>query len=73
MTKEQVNSVLADELGIHKKIHASDRLIEDLGCDSIDLVELTLAFEEEAERDISDKEAESCRTVGDIYKLLGAE
>lgn len=66
--KEKINSVIEGQLGCPVS-SSSDRLVEDLGADSLDLVELVMAFEEEFNVDIPDETAESIRTVGDIYKL----
>lgn len=48
----------------------TDSIVDDLGADSLDLVELVMAFEEEFNFEISDDEAESCYTVHDIQILL---
>ena len=64
----KINKIIEDQLGITVS-SPSDRIVEDLGADSLDQVELVMAFEEEFGVDIPDETAERIRTVEDIYKL----
>ena len=53
-----------------EKLTAEASFMEDLGADSLDTVELVMAFEKEFDIDIPDEEAEKLRTVGDALKYL---
>ncbi len=62
---------LADHLGIEEaKVTEESSFIDDLGADSLDTVELVMAFEEEFGSEISDSEAEKILTVGDAIKFI---
>jgi len=62
----RVKSIIADQLGISEdQIKPESKFIEDLGADSLDIVELIMAMEEEFQTEIPDEEAEKIRTVGD--------
>ena len=52
-------------------ISLEDSFMDDLGADSLDTVELIMAFEEEFDIEIPDEDAENIRTVGDVIKYLG--
>lgn len=67
---ERIKEIIINELGIHDHSLVTDdaKLIEDLGADSLDCVELVMAFEEEYGIDISDDVVEGWRNVGDIVK-----
>ena len=67
----RVNQIIADQLGLgEEEISLESSLSTDLGADSLDLVELLLAFEEEFEIEITDDEAAKFKTVGDVVDLL---
>ena len=69
----RVNSIIADQLGVSEdEIRPESKFIEDLGADSLDIVELIMAMEEEFETEIPDEEAENIRTVGDATKFVSA-
>ena len=69
--KDQVFQTVAEHLGVEKsKIAESSSFIDDLGADSLDTVELVMAFEEEFGSEISDSEAEKILTVGDAIKFI---
>ena len=62
---EQVKKIIIDLLGVEPdKVTREARFREDLGADSLDLVELIMAFEEEFGGTISDEDAQQIRTVG---------
>jgi len=64
--EKRVKSIIADQLGISdEQIKPESKFIEDLGADSLDIVELIMAMEEEFQTEIPDEEAEKIRTVGD--------
>ena len=67
----KVRKIVADLLGIDEaKVSEESSFIDDLGADSLDTVELVMAFEEEFGSEISDNEAEKILTVGDAVKFI---
>jgi acyl carrier protein len=69
--EEKVKDIIVEELGIERdKLSDEASFMEDLGADSLDTVELVMAFEKEFDIDIPDEEAERLRTVGDAMKYL---
>ena len=69
--EEQVKKIVVDHLGIEEaKVKPEAKFIDDLGADSLDTVELVMAFEEEFGSEISDNEAEKILTVGDAIKFI---
>jgi len=67
----KVKKIVADHLGIEEaNIKEESSFIDDLGADSLDTVELVMAFEEEFGSEISDTEAEKILTVGDAIKFI---
>ena len=74
MTKDVANKVkkmVVDHLGVEEsKVNDEANFIDDLGADSLDTVELVMAFEEEFGSEISDNEAEKILTVGDAIKFI---
>ena len=69
--EERVKDIIVEELGVEReKLTAEASFMEDLGADSLDTVELVMAFEKEFDIDIPDEEAEKLRTVGDAMKYL---
>ena len=67
----QVKQIVVDHLGIDEsKVTPESKFIDDLGADSLDTVELVMAFEEEFGSEISDSEAEKILTVGDAIKFI---
>lgn len=70
---ERVKKIILDQLGVDEsKITPEARFREDLGADSLDLVELIMAFEEEFGGTISDEEAQGIKTVGEAVAYLEA-
>ena len=68
---DKVINIIVEELGVERdKVVAEASFMEDLGADSLDTVELVMAFEKEFDVDIPDDEAEKLRTVGDALKYL---
>ena len=74
MAKDVANKVrkmVVDHLGVEEsKVTDEASFIDDLGADSLDTVELVMAFEEEFGSEISDSEAEKILTVGDAIKFI---
>lgn len=69
--ESKVKSIIADQLGVGEdEIKAESSFIEDLGADSLDIVELVMAMEEEFEVEIPDEEAENIKTVGDAINYI---
>jgi len=74
MTKDiasKVKKMVVDHLGVDEaNVTDEANFIDDLGADSLDTVELVMAFEEEFGAEISDSEAEKILTVGDAIKFI---
>jgi len=69
--EKRVKKIVVEHLGIEEeKVVGSASFIDDLGADSLDTVELVMAFEEEFGSEISDSEAEKILTVGDAVKFI---
>ena len=69
--REKVKKIIVDHLGVDEsKVTDNASFIDDLGADSLDTVELVMAFEEEFGSEISDSEAEKILTVGDAVKFI---
>ena len=67
----RVKKIVVDHLGVDEaKVTDESSFIDDLGADSLDTVELVMAFEEEFGAEISDSEAEKILTVGDAIKFI---
>ncbi|GEL73494.1 acyl carrier protein [Myxococcus sp. AM001] len=67
----KVKSIIADQLGVGEdEIKPESSFIEDLGADSLDIVELVMAMEEEFEVEIPDEEAENIKTVADATNYI---
>ncbi|MBC7234106.1 MAG: acyl carrier protein [Chloroflexi bacterium] len=70
---ERVKKIIVEQLGVDEsKVVPEARFREDLGADSLDLVELIMAFEEEFGGTISDEEAQKIKTVGEAVAYLEA-
>jgi len=70
-TEARVREIIVNELGVEpEKVTDEASFVDDLGADSLDTVELVMAFEEEFGIDIPDEDAEQMRTVGDAIKYL---
>jgi len=68
---EKVKDIIEKELGVEReKLTNEASFIDDLGADSLDIVELVMEFEKEFNIDIPDEDAEKLRTVGDALKYL---
>ena len=70
-TQERVKEIIVNELGVEaEKVTPEASFVEDLGADSLDTVELVMAFEEEFGMEIPDEDAEQLQTVGDAIKYI---
>ena len=68
---ERVIDIVAEELAVDRdEVTEDSSFIEDLGADSLDVVELVMAFEEEFDVEIPDEDAEDIRTVKDAVSYL---
>lgn len=73
MVFEKVKKIIVEQLGVEEEdVTLEASFIDDLGADSLDIVELIMAFEEEFELEIPDKEAEKIATVGDAVEYIKA-
>lgn len=69
--EDRVKEIIAKELEVDaKQLTNEAKFIEDLGADSLDIVELVMALEEEFGLDIPDEDADKLKTVGDAMKYL---
>jgi acyl carrier protein len=69
--EQKVKNIIADQLGVgEEEIKPTSSFIEDLGADSLDIVELVMAMEEEFEVEIPDEEAENIKTVQDAVNYV---
>jgi len=70
-TFEQVKKIVKEQLGVEEEeIQMSSTFVDDLGADSLDIVELIMAFEEEFNIEIPDEKAEKIKTVEDVVKYI---
>ena len=70
-SEDRVKEIIAKELEVEvKQLMPEAKFIEDLGADSLDIVELVMALEEEFGLDIPDEEADKLKTVGDAMNYL---
>lgn len=69
--QQKVTDLIVDQLGVDAdSVTENAHFIDDLGADSLDTVELVMAFEEEFDIEIPDEDAEKLETVGDAVKYL---
>jgi len=69
--EQKVKNIIADQLGVGEdEIKITSSFIDDLGADSLDIVELVMAMEEEFEVEIPDEEAENIKTVQDAVNYV---
>ena len=70
-TETRVKEIVCEQLGVSaEEVTSESAFIEDLGADSLDIVELVMALEEEYGTEISDEDTEKIRTVKDIIKYI---
>ena len=69
--EERVQKIVCEQLGVSaEEVKSEASFIDDLGADSLDTVELVMAFEEEFDIEIPDDAAEHIQTVGDAVKFI---
>jgi acyl carrier protein len=69
--EERVKAIIVEQLGVEENdVAPAAKFIEDLGADSLDTVELVMAFEEEFDIEIPDEDAEKITTVGDAIQYI---
>ena len=71
--EERVKEIIVEQLGVEEdEVNPNAKFIEDLGADSLDTVELVMAFEEEFSIEIPDDAAEKIQTVGDAINFINS-
>ena len=71
---EKVKSIVAEQLGVEiEKLTNESKFVDDLGADSLDIVELVMAFEEEFDCEIPDTDADKIRTLGDAIGYINTK
>jgi acyl carrier protein len=71
--EDRLKGIIVDQLGVEAdKVTANASFINDLGADSLDIVELVMAMEEEFDIEIPDEDAEKIKTVGDAVGYLNS-
>ena len=72
MVCEKIRSLLSEQLGFDEEMITESTSFEDLGADSLDLVELMMSLEEEFSISADEEELTDIKTVGDVVKLIEA-
>ena len=68
---ERIRDIIVEQLGVEPdEVTEQSSFIDDLGADSLDIVELIMALEEEFDMEIPDEEAEKISTVGDVIEYI---
>ena len=70
MIFEKLKAIVVDKLSVDENEVTMEATFEDLGADSLDIVEIVMALEEEFDIEISDDEAEQAKTVVDVVNYL---
>ena len=71
MVFEKVKSIIADQLEVEEeKVVAEASITEDLGADSLDMVDLVMSIEEEFDIEVPDEAVENIKTVGDVVAYI---
>ena len=69
--QDRVKEIIVEQLGVNPdQVTPEAKFIEDLGADSLDTVELVMAFEEEFGIDVPDEDAEKLQSVGDVIRYV---
>ena len=68
---DRINKIIVEQLGVNEdQVKPEAKFVEDLGADSLDIVELVMALEEEFRTEIPDEDAEKLLSVGDVTKFI---
>ena len=71
---QKVKDIIVEQLGVDpEKVKAEASFIDDLGADSLDIVELVMAMEEEFDLEIPDEDAEKLKSVNDVQTYLASK
>lgn len=71
MVFDKVKDIIVDQLGVDEdKVTMKASIAEDLGADSLDVVDLVMSLEEEFDMEIPDEAVEDIKTVGDVVKYI---
>lgn len=74
MSNEKVKKLLAAQLNVGvETIKDESKIVEDLGADSLDMIEMLMSLEEQFGVSVSDEEAENLKTVGDVVALIDSK
>lgn len=72
--EDRVKDIIVDQLGVNAdQVTPEAKFVEDLGADSLDTVELVMAFEEEFDIEVPDEEAEKLQSVGDVISFINSQ
>lgn len=73
-TEDRVKDIIVDQLGVNAdQVTPEAKFVEDLGADSLDTVELVMAFEEEFDIEVPDEEAEKLQAVQDVISYINSQ
>ena len=71
--KDRIRGLVSEQLGVDPgDLRSESDILEDLGADSLDVVELVMAIEETFDIEVPDEDAEGMRTLGDVEKYVAA-
>ena len=71
MVFDKVKSIIVDQLDVdEEKVTLNANIQDDLGADSLDIVDLVMSFEDEFDLEIPDDQVENIKTVGDVVKYI---
>lgn len=72
--ESRVKDIIVEQLGVNAdQVTTEAKFVEDLGADSLDTVELVMAFEEEFDIEVPDEEAEKLQAVGDVVAFITSQ
>ena len=72
--EDRVKDIIVDQLGVNAdQVTPEAKFVDDLGADSLDTVELVMAFEEEFDIEVPDEEAEKLQAVSDVINYINSQ